>query len=112
MIEKLQAGTANAVTVMERSRSQAEGGVDETAKAGKALEDIAREVGTINDMNALIASAAEEQSSVAEEMNRNITAISQLAQQTADGSNQTALASEELARLASELQQLVGQFKT
>ena len=112
MIERLHAGTDNAVKVMERGRSQAEEGVIEAAEAGKALETIAREVSSINDMNALIASAAEEQSSVAEEMNQNITSISQLAQQTADGSNQTALASEELARLADELQQLVGQFKT
>ena len=112
MIERLQSGTANAVTVMERGRTQAAEGVSEAAEAGKALDTIAREVTSINDMNALIASAAEEQSSVAEEMNQNITSISQLAQQTADGSNQTALASEELARLANDLQQLVGQFKT
>ena len=112
MIEKLQAGTQNAVEVMEHGRQQAEQGVNQAADAGAALETIASAVATINDMNALIASAAEEQSSVAEEMDRNITSISALSSQTADGSNQTALASEELARLAGDLQQLVGQFKT
>lgn len=112
MIEKLQAGTQNAVEVMVRGRSQAEEGVNQAAEAGRTLETIAGAVTSINDMNALIASAAEEQSSVAEEMSRNITSINALSSQTADGSNQTALASDELARLASDLQQLVGQFKT
>jgi methyl-accepting chemotaxis protein len=112
MIEKLQDGTRNAVEVMERGRQQAEEGVTQAGEAGRTLETIAGAVTSINDMNALIASAAEEQSSVAEEMNRNITSISSLSSQTADGSNQTALASEELARLAGDLQQLVAQFKT
>ncbi len=112
MIEKLQAGTRNAVEVMERGRSEAEEGVHQAAEAGRTLETITTEVASINDMNALIASAAEEQSSVAEEMNRNISSISDLSSQTTEGSNQTARSSEELAHLASELQQLVGQFKT
>jgi methyl-accepting chemotaxis protein len=112
MIEKLQTGTQNAVAVMEKGRSQAEEGVNQAAEAGRSLETIASAVASINDMNALIASAAEEQSAVAEEMSRNITSINTLSAQNADGSNQTALASEELARLANGLQQLVGQFRT
>ncbi len=111
MIERLQSGTRNAVEVMERGRQQAEEGVTQAADAGQALQTIASAVASINDMNTLIASAAEEQSSVAEEMNRNITNINSLSNQTADGSNQTALASDELAHLAGELQQLVGHFK-
>ena len=66
---------------------------------------------TINEMNTHIASAAEEQSSVADEMNRNIVNISQVADQTASGSEQTTIAANELAKLASDLQQLISQFK-
>ena len=66
---------------------------------------------TINDMNTQIASAAEEQSAVAEEINRNVTNISQIGDQTAEGVGQTAAASENLAQLSTQLQTVVGQFK-
>jgi len=68
-------------------------------------------VKTINDMNTQIASASEEQSAVAEEINKNISNISDVAQQTATGAAQTAGASQELARLAEELQALVNRFR-
>ncbi len=112
MIVSLQEGSRNAVAVMQHSSEQAQLGVQQVSEAGDALNLITQAVGVINDMNALIASAAEEQSSVAEEMNRNVSSINQLADQTADGSQQTAAASEQLARLASDLQQLMGQFRT
>ncbi len=112
MIVRLQEGSRNAVAVMQHSSEQAQRGVQQVSEAGDALNQITQSVGVINDMNALIASAAEEQSSVAEEMNRNVSSINQLADQTADGSQQTAAAAEELARLAADLQQMVGQFRT
>ncbi|MCW8918763.1 MAG: methyl-accepting chemotaxis protein [Gammaproteobacteria bacterium] len=112
MIERLQQGTRNAVTVMEQGRAQANDGVTQAAAADSALETIAGAVASINEMNALIASAAEEQSAVATEMSRNISTINTLSTQTADGSARTAQASEGLAQLAAELHQLVGQFKT
>jgi methyl-accepting chemotaxis protein len=62
-------------------------------------------------MNTEIALTAAQQSSVAEEINRNITNINNIAQETAEGAGQTATASEELAGLAMRLQGLVGQFK-
>jgi methyl-accepting chemotaxis protein len=62
-------------------------------------------------MNTQIASAAEEQGSVAEEINRNIVNITEVANQTASGAQQTASASDELARLAGELQRHISQFR-
>ncbi|AHK77987.1 hypothetical protein M911_00840 [Ectothiorhodospira haloalkaliphila] len=79
--------------------------------AGASLEAITGSIGNINDMNTQIASAAEEQSSVSEEINRNISNIAQSVDQTASGAGQIAGASDELARLAAELQVLVGRFK-
>ncbi|MEJ2712504.1 MAG: HAMP domain-containing methyl-accepting chemotaxis protein [Acidihalobacter sp.] len=111
MIERLQGGAKNAVGVMQTSRERARSGVEQARGAGQSLESITRSVGQINDMNALIATAAEEQTAVAEEINRNVTSISASTQQTAGASQQTAAASEELARLAAQLQGLVGQFK-
>lgn len=111
MIEKLQGGAANAVKVMETGHRQAGEGVTQVAEAGAALESILQAVTTINDMNAQIASAAEQQSAVAEEINRNIVTVSEIAEQTSVGSQQTAATSEELAQLAAQLQSLVGQFR-
>ncbi|MDH5446783.1 MAG: methyl-accepting chemotaxis protein [Gammaproteobacteria bacterium] len=111
MITQLQAGAQKAVTTMESGREKAQNGVEKANEAAEALEAITRAVTTINEMNSQIASAAEEQSSVAEEMSRNITSISQVSEQTAEGAKQTTNSSEELAKLASQLQELIAQFK-
>ncbi len=111
MIESLQSGAAQAVSVMEQGRNQAKISVDNAARAGESLRAITGSVTNISDMNTQIASAAEEQSSVAEEIDRNVTNISQLGNQTADGAKQTAVSSHEMAQLAVQLQSLVGQFK-
>lgn len=112
MIERVQGGTKEAVRAMEIGRESAAGSVNKAREADNALGAITEAVARINDMNALIASAAEEQSSVAEEINRNVNNISQISEQTLTGSTQTAAAADELARLSGELQGLVGQFKT
>jgi methyl-accepting chemotaxis protein len=112
MIERLQTGAKSAVQVMEQGRSKAQVSVQQAARAGTSLDTIATAVSAISDMNAQIASAAEEQGAVAEEINRNITNISQIANQTASGAEQTATASAELAKLAARLQTHVGRFKT
>jgi methyl-accepting chemotaxis protein len=111
MIEKLQHGANQAVSVMEMGRSKAEESVEQAAKAGEALQTITGVVDNIKSMNIQIASAAEQQSATAEEINRNIVNISEVAQETAGGSQQTASASDELARLAADLQGQVSKFK-
>ena len=111
MIERLQHGVKNAVAAMEGAQQRATKGSDCVEKASQSLHVIAAEVATINDMNTQIATAAEEQSVVAEEINRNITTISSIADNTSAGATQTAQSSEELVRLATELRRLVNQFK-
>jgi len=111
MIESLQAGSKEAVQLMEQSREQTQTGVEQTAKAGDALSSIADEVERINDMNTQIANATEEQSAVAEEINRNVVSISQVTDESAQGAEQTTRTSEELATLATNLQQVVAKFK-
>lgn len=111
MIEKLQAGSKQAVAVMEQGRNQAQTGAEQASDASRSLAEITDAVATINDMNTQIASAAEEQSAVTEEMNRNIININQVSEQTAAGATQTTSASEELGRLATDLQGLISQFK-
>lgn len=111
MIERLQSGANETVSSMQRSIEQVQDSVETTVQAGQALETITSAVTIINDMNLQIASAAEEQSSVAEEINRNVVNINQVAEQSAEGVSKTASASDELNHLTNELSQLVGRFK-
>jgi methyl-accepting chemotaxis protein len=111
MIERLQSGASNAVKVMNQARGKGQGGVGEMGRVTDTLGEIARAVASINDMNTQIASAAEQQSAVAEEVNRNVSNISQGSAQSAQGTEQTAFASMELSRLAADLQTLVARFK-
>jgi methyl-accepting chemotaxis protein len=85
MIEKLQGGAANAVAVMEGGSSQAQLSVQQAVQAEASLEVVTKAVATINEMNMQIASAAEEQSAVSAEINRNIHNISQVSDETAQG---------------------------
>ena len=110
-IEQLQNGVRDAVKAMENAQTKAHDGSDSVAKVAQSLNVIAGEVGSINDMNTQIATAAEEQSAVAEEINRNITTISVIADTTSADAQQTSQISEELVRLAAELNRLVSQFK-
>lgn len=111
MIDKLQAGAKQAVAVMETGRETAQSGANGAREAAQSLDAISRAVATIRDMNNQIASAAEEQNAVADEMNRNIVNISQGAEQTAAGAEQTTTAATELSRLAGDLQNLVSSFR-
>ncbi len=111
LIEALQGGAGKAVKAMGKSLERVTTTVDQAKNAGESLSSITHAVETILDMNTQIATAAEEQSSVAEEINSNIVNIREISEQTAEGAMQTSSASTELAHLGEELQGLVGQFK-
>ena len=111
MIDKLQSGARNAVEAMRAGQEQAGVGVKHTTDAGEALGAITNAVTVISLMNAQIASAAEEQSTTAEEMNQRISNINTLAEKTADSARQSTASSGELSRLAVDLNQLVRRFK-
>jgi len=111
MIESLQKGSRDAVAVMEKGKEQAVQSVSHANAAGESLELITTAVSSINDMNTQIASAAEEQSSVAEEINRNVVNINDMAEMISDGSQQTAKSSNDLEGLASQLQNVVSRFR-
>jgi len=112
MIESLQTNTKHAVDVMSKGREQAENGVKYVHSAGNALSEIAQAVDTINNMNQQIACAAEEQTSVADEINRNVLNINDLSSNSVDMSRKISQSGEELAQLSETLQELIVQFKT
>jgi len=111
MIERLQTGTKKAVSVMQNGKERATLSVKHVNNAGASLQAIEASINTITSMNMQIASASEEQAAVAEEINRNVVNISEVADSTSTGAAQTADSSDELARLAVQLQKLLAQFK-
>lgn len=111
IIERLQSQAKDAVKAMEAGRTQAQVTVEQAEAAASSLSAITSAVAAISDMNTQIASAAEEQSAVAEEINRSVVNIAEVAEETASGSLQTRHTTSDLAGLASELQQRVGIFR-
>jgi len=111
VITKLQAAARNAKQVMESARGQGQEGAGQVAQVHESLSQIAAAVMNISKLNTMIASATEEQSSTAEEVNQNIASINQATHITADGAARTTQTSHQLTELARGLEALVGQFK-
>ena len=111
MIERLQQGVHNAVTAMQAGSQQARDSVERAAGVDQAIGRTGESVQRINDMAAQIATACEEQSSVTEEIARNISDIRDLSNQAAQTSGESTQASEHLSALSEGLAQLVGRFR-
>ncbi|WP_372964433.1 methyl-accepting chemotaxis protein [Marinobacter sp.] len=110
-IERLRSGAADAVKVIESSRQNTSESVSLANVTGQSLDSILERVAVINDMNAQIASAAEQQTTVADEMNLNVENIAEVAEQAASASGQTAESSRNLSQLSQDLLQSVVHFK-
>ena len=110
LISGLHRGTQQVADIMDNSRSLTDNSVQLTRRAGDALVSITRTVSVIQEMNPQIAAAAEEQTAVAEEINRSVLKVKGVSEQTSAASQETAAASVELARLGMDLQALVGKF--
>ena len=111
MITRLQGGVGAAVKTMGASHTMADETVQQSAQVRQALEHILEAVGVIVDQSQQIAAAAEQQTAVAQDIDRNIVAINEAGQRTAEGAGQTEQASRELSGLVGRLQQLIAAFK-
>jgi methyl-accepting chemotaxis protein len=111
LVAGLQNGTRQVSSIMLSSRELTDSSVELARKAGTSLGSITQTVSSIQAMNQQIAAAAEQQSSVAEEISRSILNVRDVSEQTASASEETAASSIELARLGNQLQQLVSHFK-
>jgi len=111
MIERLQSGSREAVAAMEAGREQAVNGVDLTEQAAEALAIIAGAISTISEMSEQIAQASREQTTVVEDVNGSVNAISGLCDQTTESVGHIDDTARELARLANALQELVAGFR-
>ena len=112
MITRLQTNTQSAVQVIHESSRHSEQSVEQVNEAGKALEQIAQSMQQLVALNASIASATTQQSTVVEDVNRNVTEAAELARTTTDGAQQTAQASQHLAQVGEQITALLRRFRT
>ncbi len=111
MINNLQSRAHAAVKTITQGQEKTKISVSKATNAGEALQAITKSVDTITSMNIQIAKASDEQKSVTEKLNHNVTDISQVADENASASGKLAASSTDLAKLATDLRYLVSQFK-
>ena len=105
MIQRLQAGAENAVTIMETSKLLVVENVNNAKCAGESLGKIVEHINEVSDMSIQIASATEQQSVVIETLNKNVNSINDISTETNNASGFIAKTSDELASLSRGLQQ-------
>lgn len=111
IVEQLQKEAKDAVVVMEAAKDSAEQRRTQVQSADEGLNIIADRVAHIRELNAEMATAADNQSTVAQHVGQSVGNISQLAEKTSTGAEQTNVSSNELVSLAKELMDLVNRFK-
>lgn len=111
LISSLQKGVTQSVEAMKHASEHALYSVKIVEDSVQLQNNVTENLVTVTAMNSQIATAAEEQRAVTEEINHNIVNISQVTEQTASSTQQIADASGELAKLASQMQSLVEEFK-
>ncbi|MGD8171735.1 methyl-accepting chemotaxis protein [Vibrio sp. TRT 21S02] len=110
-IQRLQQGSRDSTARLEHGAENANQTVEKAREAGQALQQITTSVDQITAMNAQIATAAEQQTLVTEEINQNIIAISDISNQTATGAEQSSYSTQELAKLAETLRMEIDKYK-
>ncbi|WP_375709492.1 methyl-accepting chemotaxis protein [Pseudomonas sp. NCCP-436] len=111
MIQRLKQGAETAVSSMHAGQSATATGVESAQRTGQSLGAITGQIERISDMNTQVAAATEEQSSVTEEINRNVQGIADLAHATADEVRSCREDCRTLSRLAEDLARQMGKFR-
>jgi methyl-accepting chemotaxis protein len=111
MVNNLQQTTKEASNVMNNEKQKAEEMSVNTQSATTSLQNILDAMSKIADMSSQVATAAEEQGCVSEEISRNVVIVSDLSTENRAGTEQVSVASQSLAELAAELETIVSKFK-
>ncbi|HWD30534.1 MAG TPA: methyl-accepting chemotaxis protein [Pseudomonas sp.] len=111
VIERIQSNTREVVATMHSSHGKAQENAGQIHQAVEALDRISEAVTVISDMNLQIASAAEQQSAVAEEVNRNVSAIRGVTETLTGQAAESAQVSSQLNTLSSQQMALMDQFR-
>lgn len=110
-LSKLRNGSKMAITAMGETKSTCDDTANSTSLVAKDLDHIASSITSINNLNTLIATAAEEQSSVAEDITCNMSAIREMVRELAMNGEVTANENTNLSAANSQLKSVVGKFK-
>ena len=110
-IERLQVGTNNAVSAMSNGQEKAETAGEKAIEAGEALQTISSAIDNITNLNALIAVASQEQTSVSEEINRSLNKLHEASNDSSVGAQQISQFSAELYSLSEGLETMVKKFR-
>ncbi len=111
MLQRLQGGVKQAVDVMQASEDRSQETVREASHIASSLDSMVMAVSTINDMNIQIATAAEEQHAVSEEINKNLVAIQQIVSELTGAAVESNSTTRDLANTGDKLRKLVSQFR-
>lgn len=111
MIEELQISARESVSTMEESQRHSQNSVEIANRAGERLVSVTERIGEIDGMNQSVATATEEQTSVVESINMDITEINTLNQEGVENLQSTLRACSDLEQQAARLKHLVGSFR-
>lgn len=111
MLSKLQQGVSSAVQAMEKTKASCQATADRTSRVNVGLDDMASSVGRIHDLSAQIATAAEEQSAVTEEINQNMVAIRRMVDELVASGQATDKSTQALQSSNRRLMELVNRFR-
>ncbi|MCE9943639.1 methyl-accepting chemotaxis protein [Aeromonas rivipollensis] len=111
MLTRLQRGTQTVVAAMGNTRQSCQDAAENTSKVNASLDLMAGEVVEINDLISHIATAAEQQSAVAEEINRNMSAIAEVITQLKGNGERTVESSTSMQHTYDRLREIVGHFR-
>lgn len=111
MLAKLLEGTDSVVAAMDKTKNQCQTTADKTSEVSGSLNIMSTSVSEIDDLSTQIAAATEQQSTVAEELSRNMLAIRDIVESLVVSGRQTVSATESLSYSNHELDRLVSNFK-
>ncbi|WP_299018430.1 methyl-accepting chemotaxis protein [uncultured Photobacterium sp.] len=111
ILTKLREDASSAVAAMDVTKSSCENTAENTAKVSESLDAMTNSIVEINDLSLQIATASEEQSSVTEEVNRNMSNIQEMVYELTKNSQATVDSTQSLSAANAQLSALVSKFK-
>ncbi|MFL1386096.1 methyl-accepting chemotaxis protein [Pseudomonas tritici] len=111
MLTRLTAGVSSSVAAMENTQASCQSAADATARVNTGLDEMAGSVSHINNLSTQIATAAEQQSAVTEEINRSMVQIRQMVEELVQSGHATETNTQSLLDANGRVIALMGRFK-